>query len=597
MAIRISFAGASLLEPGSYSDTQVIGSNVSNPALGVVALIGEANEGSPFAAETGLDAVTYSPDELSVIVEKYGSGELVDAASLVISPSNDPQIQGGAQEIILLKTNASVAAHLDVGQGENTFGTITAKSAGVPGNSISYGCSVVDSQAIITISNLTSGISEVSDPIGGGVGMTLQCTDSDASAATVTVTDKLLTTTVTGGSTAQNLSLTLANFNTISQIVSYINSQPGYTATAPSSQVGNKPPSVLDQISSQNIKTSYSLLKDLSDIEAFFAKSSLVSFTAGVTSGVPTAMSRTFLSGGTLGATSASSILDCLDALMKRRVNFIVPLFSRDATADISDGLTDASSNYTIDAVHAGIVSHVNLASTVKGRKERMGFVGFKGNFADSKEQSGIVNAARVQMLFQDVLVSSISTGLIETKQPHMLAALAAGMKAAAPVGLSNTFKQPLIQGFSHVDFDPETMGEQAIEANLCYVEKTPQGGFRFKLDNSTYSSDLDSWVYNRPSVLYAADVCAYAIRLNTEIFVGQRNSDVNAQTISSQLVSVFDSLKSLGCIVGDANTKGLGYKDLSVRISGSIVEVDVTLALVENLEFVLNTVRIQRAG
>jgi len=62
-------------------------------------------------------------------------------------------------------------------------------------------------------------------------------------------------------------------------------------------------------------------------------------------------------------------------------------------------------------------------------------------------------------------------------------------------------------------------------------------------------------------------------------------------------LIGVFDSLKSAGIIVGDTNTGGRGYKDLKVRIRGSIVEIDVTLALVEGLEFILNTIRVQRAG
>jgi hypothetical protein len=127
-------------------------------------------------------------------------------------------------------------------------------------------------------------------------------------------------------------------------------------------------------------------------------------------------------------------------------------------------------------------------------------------------------------------------------------------------------------------------------------LEKAPGGGFRFVLDNSTYGQVADAWIYNRPSVIYAADVAAYAIRLNTETFVGRRNSDVTTESIKNLLVSVMDGLRSSGIIVPDANTGGKGFKDLVVRLNGSVVNVSVTLVLVEGIEFILSDITVQRA-
>jgi hypothetical protein len=598
LAIRINFAGASILQPGAYTTTQVAQASLAAPSVGIVALIGESTEGIPFSSESGLSAVAYGPDEFQAIQDKYGSGELVDAAALAISPSNDQAISGGAQQLFILKTNASTFASATMEQGSSAYGTVTAKNAGTHGNQASFSVAIVSGKAVITVNRLDTGVTEVSSPLGNNPMMSIQCTDATATAATCTITATQLTTTVTGGTTAP-LALDLAKFPTVSQLCAYINSVPGYTATAASAKLGNQSSSQLDEITAADIKTATLPIKmDAYEVASFFASSALVSFAPTISSGLPTVAPKTFLSGGALGATTQAAFQSCLDALMSTRINFIVPLFSRDASGgDIAAGLTDPSSTYSIDSIHAAVVSHCNTASTVKGRKERQGFVAYKGTFADTEEKAAGLSAARAQMLFQDVDVLAASTGLVTTKQPHMLAVAAAGMKAAANIGLPNTFKNVLILGFSHADFDPETMADEGIAANLCFVMKNPQGGFRFELDNSTYGSDTNAWIYNRPSVLYAADVAAYAIRLNTEQFVGQRNSDVSTESVKNLLVGVMDQLKTAGITVGDANSGGRGYTNLSVSISGSVVSVGVTLVLVEGLEFVLGTIKVQRAG
>lgn len=596
--IRVNFAGASLVDPGSYTDVQIAQSGAAAPALGIVALIGESEEGPAFVNESGLSAVSYGPDEFHAMVEKYGSGELVDAAKLAISPSNDPQIRGGAQEIVLLKTNNSTVAQLVIPQGASPFGTLSAKRAGVPGNSVAYQCSIVGGQAIITLSRLDTGVKEVSSPLGGAAVLTLQCTDATATTATVVIAASQLTTSVAGATAAQSLVLDLKRFPTVRQLVDFLNSQPGYAASTPTAALGARPTSELDNTPSHDIKVAYTIKKDFAEVAAFFSKSALVNFApAAGASGLPSTKAKTYLTGGTKGSTSAAAVQTCIDALLKRRVNFIVPLFSRDAASDIADGLTDSSSTYSIAAIHQGVAAHCNQAATIKGRKERQGFVGFKDTFLNSVEASAQLSAARVQCQIQDVDVLSASTGLIALKQPHMAAVISASMKASAPVGLPNTFKQPLIDGFSHADFDPETMSEKAIEANLSFIENAPKGGFRFKIDNSTYSLiDGTEWANNRPSVLYAADTAAYSIRLSTERFVGQRNSDISEETVKNQMVTIMDSLKTAGIIVASsANPKG--YKDLTVKINGSIVNIGVTLILVEGIEFVLSSIKVQRAG
>lgn len=714
MAIIVNFAGASLRKPGAYSRTRVAEGGAAEAQLGVVAIVGESDQGEALSSESGLSAVTFGPDQFSLIVEKYGSGPLVDAARLAITPSNDPQIVGGAQQLIIAKTNQSVKATLDLA---TTYGTLDAQKAGAPGNntsaeitdtggvaevtsvttradsggdledtffllnspSTSYyvwydagsgsdplipgrtgiqvvivsgdadtvvatktasaidaegdfdapapGAAIVlvtnaavgdvtdavDSTAastaftilttvqgvntkkVIEISDAVSGTSEVSSGLGGQGVITIQVTDGSATAAVLDISSTTFSTTVTGGS-APDLSIPLAQFNTISQLVDFINSQSLYVATVVDSSQQNEPLTVMDQQTASPILANpLKVLRDLQDVINFLAESGLVDFTETAVSGLPDALVKTFLATGARGATSNANIIAGYDELLKARVNFVVPLFSRDATDDIVDGLTDASSAYTIDAIHVGVRTHVLQASDVKGRKERQAYIAYKGTLDESKDKSFNMGAARVSLQFQDVDIQN-TEGDIVTEQPHMLATLNAAMKAAAVIGLPNTFKLLNIIGFTHPDFNPETDSDEGIDANLTFVEKNPGGGFRWVLDNSTYGQVKDAFIFSRPSVLYASDVAAFTIRLNVETFIGQRNSDVSPESVKNLLISVMDALRSSGIIVPDAASNGKGFKNLSVKFQGSIIRTSVTLVLVEGFEFALNDITVTRA-
>lgn len=592
MAIVVNFAGASIKKPGAYSRIKVAQGGAADAQLGIVALVGESDQGLPFGQDVLANNV-YGPDQFGEIFDKFGSGPLVDAARMVLAPSNDPQIVGGAQQLIIMKTNQSVKATLALA---SSYGTIKDKKGGSDGNKISVMIDDIAGQRVITISDAKSGLSEVSSAIGGQIALTLAA--SGGTSVGVSVTATKLTTAVSGVGAPAALDMTLTHFATLQDMADYINTVTGYTATVGLDQA-NQPPSVLDRVVSQDILTApYGILRDAQDIADYLNNSGLVDYTAGAGghAGLPAVLVKTFLSGGAKGASSNANVQGALDELLKLRVNFVVPCFSRDATADIADGLTDSGSTYTIDSINAAVKTHVKQASTLKGKKERQAFVSYKGTFANTKSKSLALNCDRVQMCFQDVDVVNAQGSLI-TAQPWMLSVIAAGMKAAAVVGLSNTFKLANVNGFAHASYDPETQYDTAIDANLCFLEKAPGGGFRFVLDNSTYGQIKDAWIFARPSVLYSSDVAAFSIRLNVEQFVGQRNSDVNAETVKNLLITVMDALRASGIIVPDANTNGKGFKDLTVRIEGSVIKVDVTLALVENYEFILNDITVQRAS
>ena len=84
MAITINFAGASLSKPGSYSSLTVAQAGVATPAVGTVALIGEADGGLPFDQEKGLSAVSFGPEEIEAIKNYFGVKSVQQEPKVII---------------------------------------------------------------------------------------------------------------------------------------------------------------------------------------------------------------------------------------------------------------------------------------------------------------------------------------------------------------------------------------------------------------------------------------------------------------------------------------------------------------------------------
>jgi hypothetical protein len=143
-------------------------------------------------------------------------------------------------------------------------------------------------------------------------------------------------------------------------------------------------------------------------------------------------------------------------------------------------------------------------------------------------------------------------------------------------------------------DFDPDTQYEDAIRNGLTFLEHPQSGGFRCVVDNTTYGRD-GNWVYNRAHVLYAADVLEYDFRTQLQnIYVGVKNT-VSAAEIAQTCESILGTYLAQGITVSTADAKQ-GFKQLQVQLAGNTVNVNVTVKLVEGIDFVLSTINLQRA-
>jgi hypothetical protein len=346
--------------------------------------------------------------------------------------------------------------------------------------------------------------------------------------------------------------------------------------------------------------------KDAYDVEGFFELSGLSDILNQKQVGLPNSRSEMPLTGGAKGATTSADIIAGLEKFQKFHVNFVLPLFSRDATDDISDSLTDSGSTYTIDGIHQAVKTHISLMKTTKKRSERQAVLSYKASYEACKEKAGVLADGRIQLVFQDIRQID-GLGNIKWFQPWAFAALMTGARSGSSVGTPMTFKFLNASGIRHTaqpmttaeqdivtDFDPDLQYDDAIQAGLTFMEAPQTGGFRVVVDNTTYGRDAN-FVWNRGSVIYAADIVLYNLRNAMEArFIGVKNT-VSVADISGFAASVLNNFLAQGITVSTPKAPQ-GFHSLVVRLKGNVIELDVTIILVEGIEYILNNLTVERA-
>lgn len=396
-------------------------------------------------------------------------------------------------------------------------------------------------------------------------------------------------TTVVGGSGASIPSFKLSDFATVADIAAYINSQTGYKAQTFTSSIGQLSPFALDS-GTFGIASKWGALNGRVKVDAYkfliaMAASGIVQLNspaAAASAGLPAVKSVSYLIGGTKAGTLASTYVDALTALEGVQGNFVVPLFSRDASLDITAGLTESSSTYQIDAINLATKAHVLKMSTVKARHNRQAFLSKEDTFVNQKQAAGNLASARCSLAFEDFKQIG-GDGTIVQFQPWMGAVLAAAMQAA---GFYKAIfnKSITTAGVVHAagDYNPKADSnvEDALVSGLLPARKSLSNGFIFDSDQTTYQKD-SNFVYNSIQAMYAADVIALSTAQRMQgAFVGASTADVTAAIGLSFLEGIMADFLTLKLIAASDDAPK-GFKNAKVRINGGamIVEVEIKLA------------------
>lgn len=497
---------------------------------------------------------------------------------------------GTAANSIKLKVNADAAANRK-GWGKS-FALVDTDPGDLAAIGLTAGQfnSAQEPAVEIAISRPDIGFSETLD-VNAQIAMTMGYFGTTAT-LTINQTTGTLTTTVTGGSGAA-LNIDMTQFRTIADLASYITAQTGYAASAPASSQ-QLPPTALDEVSAIGIASSVAgqqpgRVKNASyNFELVMATSNALEFVPTATAGLPSAMANVaFLAGGSRGNTLAADIVNAINQLAGIQVNIVIPLFSRDATQDIAEGLTSSGSTYTIAAVNAATKSHCIQYSTPKLKKNRICILSYwNDDYTEAKAVAqGLANYRCSLMIQKCTQVDG--AGLITNFLPWYGACVAAGMQAGGFYkSITNKFAN-IISFQDPTGFDAGSPGdvEDALDAGLLILTQDTAGN-RWVSDQTTYGFDTN-FVYNSIQATYCSDILALDLAdAFQKAFVGKSLADVDAATAKSFLAQKMDGYKKIKLIAGSDDAP-LGYKNEKISISGPEMDVSVEVKLATAIYFI----------
>lgn len=408
---------------------------------------------------------------------------------------------------------------------------------------------------------------------------------------TVDPVTKTLSTTVVGG-TGAGFTVNLSQFAVLSDLVTFINTKEGYSASVAAS-ARQRQLSDLDAVTAIGIATNVAGTKPgrvkiaNSNFKRAMGASGSLDFIPTAGAGLPTPMANaSFLSGGDKGATLAADVVDAVDQLAGIKFNIIVPLFSRDAADDIVDGITDSSSTYTIEAVNTLVKNHCIQYSQPKLKRNRVCILSYFGDYLDAKEMSQGLAQYRCSMTFQkSTQVDSV--GNIQNYLPWYAATVAAGMQAGG-------FYKSITNKFANVisiedpsGFDSGSPGdvEDALDAGLLILTKDTAGN-RWVSDQTTYGFDTN-FVYNSLQAVYLSDILSIDLADSFQkAFVGKSLADVDASVALSFLAQKMDGYKKLK-MIASSDDAPLGFINAKVTISGPVMDVSVEIKLATAIYFI----------
>ena len=539
--------------------------------------------GAPGALTAPTDNVASTPVVATTDVQVFAP------LTITLEAGNPIAGVGKSLEIVEKTTNTSRLSNVAYALNTNKVGWVSkAGAAQILVSTAEYSVTLNDNRAKDNVQEALSAGGEVALKVGYA-----------GTTATLTIDDTNLTTTVVGGAGA-NLSIALADFPTIQDVATFINSKAGYKADVGTAILGQLPSTALDNVTAMGIATSNGAEAGRLKIDAyrFFNKvaqeSVLVQLqdangnVVQAPAGLPQPATLTYLANGAKGSTADADVTAALSALEKVQGNFVVPLFSRDATADKADGLTDNASSYTIEGINAAVRSHVLAMSTLKRRKNRQAFLSKRDTFDAVKTAAANTASFRCAYPFQDAKALN-ATGSVKQFHPWMAAVNAAALQAAA-------FYKAIVRKFVTLtgavqaagDFNDQddTQVEDALKAGLLPLRRAQTGGWYWVSDQTTYGKD-SNFVFNSIQATYVADIIALTTAQRMEnAFVGQSVADVSAALAMAFLETIMDDFRRLK-LIAPSDDAPKGFRNAKIKISGTAMIVSLEVKLAGALYFI----------
>ncbi|AGS80730.1 hypothetical protein LEP1GSC050_0102 [Leptospira phage vB_LbrZ_5399-LE1] len=507
---HVNFLGRTLIRPGARAAFQTTpGQGGASPDLNTLVLIGPADNGW-YANDTSLDDSLRvmefgSPEESKAVLT---SGDLADAIKNSFSPSKDNRFSSGPVLVRAINVNPNVSANASAASTAlGVTHTISANIPGPKGNQIRF--RVTSSGTVVQIGD-SVGIQTSSPFVSGDI--QIQYT-GNATKTLLTFDGIKLNVTLTGQTdSSKDLNALVKDYTTISNLVAFINSQVGYTAS-----VVSKPDLLtasLDYVlptDSMDIRNSYYLTSLFFQQRAYFKSQGLSSIIpANVNKPIADMANFTYLSGGLTGIAKPSDWISAIDLVFNTEAakGFYVNICSHD------------------DAVRAHFTDKVSSYNSPDNADKRFGGVGIDVSKTVDERVSDIksLDLEYITAGNSPVTLYAADDTTLKTYNGWMVAVLHNACKAAANVRESITNKALNIVNV------PETYGKVEIDkyldaGSLIVTRKANKGPFKIEFALTAYQKDDP--IRNQTSTICTAlaltkDIVEWA----NSIFIGEVITD-----------------------------------------------------------------------
>ena len=476
------FDGREIFFPGTYVKRTFDGNFAAQGTLGnVLYILGESDGGIPYNA-TDYDGTTAlsAAEKVNVLTRVQDAydvlinGELFDAARFSFEPALDSQYTP-PPTIYCVRVNQATRASRTLEKSSVDVLKLHSELWGLEANKIATKISAGTTsgkKVEIRYNGTTTTVDDIEQ-----IDFEIQYT-GDASTATMTINSTTISTTLAGDQTdgSTDLSLTKAQYSTIGEVVDYINSQTGYTATVKFDRAWES--QYLDYITASNIKTAAIDIK--SDAENL-KRTINNSFGSLIYAELITTTDRNvpdndtafvYLSGATATAATNTDWSSALTMLEGLNADFVV-LLSGDST------------HFTY------LKSHCEAMSAIDGENERQGWCG--SNKTDVKSDlitdckalnSSLINYSATRFKAND------KNGVETTYAGYHLAAMYASMMAGNGILFPLTLKSMKINGLAD-NWDNDDLKDFIKASAIILKQSINTAEYEIQMPFTTYQGSL----------------------------------------------------------------------------------------------------------
>ncbi|WP_000501240.1 hypothetical protein [Leptospira interrogans] len=514
-AREVEFLGRGYIQPGARGAfrTKPQTGGIS-PDFTTLVLIGSADNGY-FSNDSSLPiskrVLEFSgPDEARSVL---GSGDLTDAVINSFSPSKDSRFANGPQTIKTLNVSRNLSASVSVlSITTGISNIIKAQVPGPKGNQIRF--RITNNGTVIQVGDKDGIVS--SAPIEANE-FRIQYI-GNAETTNLTFDGTTLQVILSGASATDgslNLNIPVKDYETISELVAYINSQSGYSAILLSQP--DRKTKTLDYISTVDavdIKSGYTLRSLLYWQETFFLTNGLAEIELG-SQRKPCAdmASFSYLYGGATGTATATDFLNAIDTVFDTELikGFYVNVCT------------------SLETVRLYLADKLSNGNSPEGSDERFGGAGLDlARTIDQRiDDIKATNSEYLVLGFSPITRYASDRITLKTYPGWMLAVLHNAIKASGNVRETATYKDLNIVDAPEIL--SKTQIKKILRAGGLVVTRKPNNG-PFKIEFALTSYQSENLIKNQASTVCTALALVKDFRewLNVT-FTGEVPTDPNA--------------------------------------------------------------------